>query len=225
MKIKLFKIISFLGLILLGQGCTGTQSSVNENASNPSVNEPPPLVVTPQSLINELNAMRANPRGYAQYLRQWLPYFQGNVLALPNQIRRQTSEGKNVVIETIQALDNHASLNALKTSSGLGKAATDHVRDQAKGATGHVGSDGSHVWDRADRYGKWNLEIGESIAYGRNDARGFILQLLVDDGVSDRGHRKTLLDGKWNLVGAATGSHARFNAMCVLVFATEYIEK
>jgi uncharacterized protein YkwD len=48
------------------------------------------------------------------------------------------------------------------------------------------------------------------------------LQLLVDDGVSDRGHRRNLLDPRWHYVGVACGSHYRYQTMCVLDFAVQF---
>ena len=47
----------------------------------------------------------------------------------------------------------------------------------------------------------------------------FLLQLLIDDGVEDRGHRRALLDPRFRVVGVATGSHSVFLRMCDIVLA------
>lgn len=218
----------FLGMgISFLLGACQLPVAMMESASMPA-HSTPARFVPPSShaLLEELRMLRINPVAYSQHLRAWLPYFQGNILALPNQVPKQTREGKRAVIEAIQVLDNQASLSTLTVSNGLSKAASDHVNDQAQtGAVGHSGADGSHIWDRADRYGKWNIEVGEAIAYGRNDARSFILQLLVDDGVPDRGHRKALLDARWKKVGASVGTHPVYTSMCVLTFAIQYTER
>lgn len=179
-----------------------------------------------QDVFEELNALRANPALYASYLEAWLPYFNGRLLSLPNQTPLQTQEGKGVVQEAIQYLKKQAPVPILKRHKGLDAAANDHAIEQAgTGATGHEGQDGGHAWDRTERYGTWSGEIGENIAYGNNDARGFILQWLVDDGVSNRGHRIALFEPSWNVVGVATGMHPKYQKMCVMVFTTHFEPK
>ena len=45
---------------------------------------------------------------------------------------------------------------------------------------------------------------------------------LIDDGVANRGHRKSLLDPRWRYVGIACGLHARYRTVCVMDFASSY---
>lgn len=70
------------------------------------------------------------------------------------------------------------------------KAAADHTKDMGfAGKTGHVGTDGSNVFFRIKRYGKWKGGCGENLAYGPKTGKGVLLNLLIDDGVPDRSHR------------------------------------
>jgi uncharacterized protein YkwD len=75
-----------------------------------------------------------------------------------------------------------------------------------------------------NRYGRWDVASGESITLGSNPARDVVLQLLIDDGVRDRGHRKTLLDRHYAVAGAACGPHREFQQICVIDFAARYSE-
>ena len=89
-------------------------------------------------------------------------------------------------------------------TAGLARAAADHVRDTGRrGLIGHTGSDGSDLTKRIARYGTWSGEIGEEISYGIHGAREVIVDLLIDDGVATRGHRKSLLNPRWRHVGIA----------------------
>jgi uncharacterized protein YkwD len=67
--------------------------------------------------------------------------------------------------------------------------------------------------------------LGENIHYGDTDPRWIVISLLIDDGVRNRGHRKTLLDKNFNLTGIAIGSHKVYNGMCVMNYATEFQDK
>jgi uncharacterized protein YkwD len=51
-----------------------------------------------------------------------------------------------------------------------------------------------------------------------------VLQLLIDDGVRNRGHRKTLLDRDYAVAGAACGPHREYQQICVIDFAASYSE-
>jgi len=68
------------------------------------------------------------------------------------------------------------------------------------------------------RYGRWSA-TGEAIAYGPDRAEDVILQLIVDDGVPDRGHRRILFNPAYALVGAACAPHPVWRTVCVLDFA------
>ena len=50
-------------------------------------------------------------------------------------------------------------------------------------------------------------------------AEDVILQLIVDDGVPDRGHRRILFNPAYTLVGAACAPHPVWREVCVLDFA------
>ncbi len=104
-------------------------------------------------------------------------------------------------------------------------AAKDHSNDQSKtGATGHTGSDNSDPFERMNRYGKWNITAGENIDYGSSNGLRIILQLLVDDGVSSRGHRKNILNNEFNISGVSINTHIKYRNMCVITYAGQYDE-
>ena len=100
----------------------------------------------------------------------------------------------------------------------------DHVKDTGpKGIIGHNGTDGSDVPKRISRYGKWIQSCGEIITYGRNTARDMIISFLVDDGVSDRGHRINLLNPRFKKVGIAVGPHKVYQTMLVIDLVEDII--
>jgi hypothetical protein len=52
-----------------------------------------------------------------------------------------------------------------------------------------------------------------------------ILQLITDDGVKTRGHRKNCFNENYKLVGISEGPHKQYGTLCVFDFAEEFTPK
>ena len=71
-------------------------------------------------------------------------------------------------------------------------------------------------------FGTWNA-VGENIYYGSNiEPRKMVIAFIIDDGVSNRGHRINIYDPRWTDVGFGWGSHPKYGVMCVTDFAKDY---
>ncbi len=174
----------------------------------------------------ELNRARTDPKQYAENLKELRKFYRGSMLELPGETRIMTREGVAAVDEAIDFLERARPIGPLKVSKGMSLAARDQVKDQAAtGEIGHDGSDGSSPGKRLNRYGSWAGSYGENISYGQNTARQIVMQLLIDDGVEGRGHRKNIFTPHFNIAGVACGKHARYRFMCVIDFAGAYTEK
>lgn len=170
-------------------------------------------------IVAELNAARTDPAAYARKARALRARFNGDRIERPGEVDLLTREGPAAVDEAIAFLERQAPLPALRDSPGLARAAADHGAEQARtGGVGHDGADGSSAGDRMRRQGRWTA-TGEAIAYGPDGAEEVILQLIVDDGVPDRGHRGILFNPAYTLVGAACAPHPVWRTVCVLDFA------
>jgi uncharacterized protein YkwD len=80
-------------------------------------------------LLDEVNAMRANPAAYAEHLEARLRHYDGKLLRLPKQVPRRTMEGATAVREAIRALRAAKPAPELKHEPLLSRAASDHVRE------------------------------------------------------------------------------------------------
>jgi uncharacterized protein YkwD len=88
-----------------------------------------------------------------------------------------------------------------------------------RGIVGHTGSDGSSALVRIQRRDKTLHAVAETISYGKNEARRIIESLVVDDGVSSRGHRKIILTPEYDMVGPSIGTHKGYRNVCVIDYA------
>src|SRR5690348_2938357 len=88
------------------------------------------LPVLPQALVQELNAIRANPAAYADTkLEARRAYYRGKLLQLPGQTPYRTEEGVQALDEAIKALKSTSPLTLVKDSPALQNTAASHVKD------------------------------------------------------------------------------------------------
>jgi uncharacterized protein YkwD len=177
-----------------------------------------------RGIFDEVDQLRSNPTAWADVLKAERPWFPGRAPAIPDEDALSTDGAVRTLEEAIAAVEAlRSALPRVEFSPSLSRAASDHVRDTgSRGLTGHRGADGSILSQRIERYGKWSGHIAENIVYGLSGARDAIFEQLLDFGIVDRGHRRTLLNPVWRYVGIACGPHTLYRTMCVLDFASDY---
>ncbi|KAJ9462376.1 hypothetical protein DIPPA_06571 [Diplonema papillatum] len=171
----------------------------------------------------ELNWLRTDPRRYAKKVEKIAGHISrsGTRLVLPGYTDIALKEGRSAYAEAVHFLKKQKPLPAYKgVPRSLHLAARDHARDQRKhGFQGHKGSDGSTLVDRLARRGVANKNCAENISYGMKTAEHIVIQLLVDDGVKDRGHRRNMFKPEYNHVGIACERHPHLHHLCVIDYA------
>ncbi|NDD29816.1 MAG: CAP domain-containing protein [Proteobacteria bacterium] len=176
------------------------------------------------AVIAELNLARTQPGQYAGFITATLESYHDNVRVAENGMQIRTKEGARAAQEAIAFLEKQRAVGPLDPCHGLYLAARDHMLDQSvTGATGHSGSDGSSPFDRIHRYGQAR-RMGENIAYGPESARDIVMQLIIDDGVADRGHRTNIYRAEYDAVGVAIGPHKNLRVICVMDFGLGFVE-
>lgn len=180
-----------------------------------------------RAVLGELNLARTRPSEYAQYVEEHKRNFRGPLFVLiDGRKTTRTVEGFKAVDEAIALLQSTTPVPALSASRSLTLAARDHVKDIGPRAmTGHAGADGSQPIDRIRRYGTPRTASGEVITFGSVSARSIVVQLIVDDGVPGRDHRKNIFEPDFRVAGIAIGPHRTYEQVCVIDFADQMNEK
>ncbi|MBU0824568.1 MAG: CAP domain-containing protein [Alphaproteobacteria bacterium] len=171
-------------------------------------------------VLAELNRFRSDPAGYTAVLRAYRDRFDDRLLLADDdsEIDIMTNEGVAAVDEAIRDLRRESPRARLQQSELLARAAADHVAVQSRsGAVGHY-TRGSGPGERMKARGGGPY-VNEVITYGHHSPAGVVHQLLIDDGVPDRGHRHSLLRPEHRYAGVACGPHRVHRTMCVTLMS------
>lgn len=176
-----------------------------------------PAQTLEDAVLDRINFARQYPQRYADELRHYRRYFDGRVKSLPGDpIGIVTQEGTDAVDEAIAFLDRQAPLPPLDRGTVLALTADDFARVQGeRGARGHIDPAGASPGERVRRHGG-DIYVGEGIAYGIADPDEMVRQMIVDDGVPNRGHRVLLFDPQFRFAGVGCHLHRVWDHICVV---------
>lgn len=179
-----------------------------------------------KDFLNELNKVRLNPQSIIPSLEKLLTQFNGNILKRQGEVPLQTNEGPSAVKEAISFLKKTSPLSEFKLNPQLSLASKSHVNDIGpKGITDHYGSDGSDPYRRMEKFCKFKGEGGENIDFGSKTGLDSLLSFLIDDGVTDRGHRRNILNPNYKTIGLSVGYHSEFETVLVIDFVEEIYDE
>lgn len=156
------------------------------------------------AVLAELNYARAHPADYAREMRR--------------EPGGYANDDRAAFAEAVDFLEQQPALAPLKDDRRIATAAREHAQSQsASGAVGHGAPGG--LGRRLRENGVWAGLSAENIAYGSRTATDVVRQLIVDSGVPNRGHRKNIFSGGYQLAGVACGPHPTYDVVCVIDFA------
>ena len=173
-----------------------------------------------KEILQGTNHLRTDPKSFIPKLEATMKQFKGTILSKPMEYAVQTVEGKDAFIDAINFLKNQKPVPTLQYDERLSKSSRDHVADLGpKGLASHEGSDGKSVYDRIEKYCEWDRICSENIDLGGRTADDILVNLLVDDGVPDRGHRNIIFSNEIRFFGCMPGLHKDFGIITVINYA------
>ena len=129
---------------------------------------------------------------------------------------QDTVDYKDRYVSTlIDELEKLPKLPPLQWDPTLYESARIHATEMgASGKTGHA-----NFSKRMAAANKKFGVSGENCYYGESDALEIVMDLLIDEGVYDFGHRRNILDKEFSFVGVSIQPHKEFEYNCVQDFA------
>jgi uncharacterized protein YkwD len=213
--------------ITVAQKRAGSRSDASKSKASPAVPAPRSALILAreQQTIDEINLARANPSAYLKFLESFRQNYRGKEVHYPDGSTLVSNEGVTALDEAIAFVRTLKPLPPLELRAGMVLAAKDHVNDLVRGRSGHTGSDGSTLGDRLNRYGTWADSMGEDIVYQSRTAREDVISLIIDDGVSTRGHRKNIFKPTFHVIGIALSPPLKPAPICVITFAGDFNDR
>lgn len=190
-----------------------------------------------RSVLCVIADARTHPEVCIRRLQQKIGYLKGKEFHDPLQpgLVKVTKEGRVAIDDAVDALVSVGQQDCPECFmnepvQALSLSAEDHCLDIGpRGVVSHEGSDGSSAAERMSRYCNWAGACSECIWYGVLNvnlatlelAERIVDDLIIDDGVSSRGHRAAMLDKKYLCAGVSFCAHATFGHVVVIDFAAD----
>lgn len=173
-----------------------------------------------QGVINELNALRTNPKRYANKIYNYTKYFKGNVLRLPGASTGiTTEEGPKAYTEAGDFLGTQDRIEGLVPSKGLCGIAQDLLKQIQESDPNDLNVNMEEI---IAKHGHFYGNFSRAIDYGGESPEQVLANLIVCDGDASRGQRDSLLSTDFKRVGVANGEHSMYGHCCVIVYCTQF---
>jgi hypothetical protein len=154
-----------------------------------------------KEVIFYLNLVRLEPKLFSEtFLKRYL-----------DSSKTQNSYSRSLK----KTLEKTASMDALIPQKKLFQIAKPHaIKFGKEGKTGHADFP-QRIKNVASNYSGY---MGENCDYGEHSALQIVMELLIDDGIKDLGHRENILNPKYHYVGVSIQPHKRYVSSCVIDF-------
>lgn len=168
--------------------------------------------------VNYLNQTEKDVIYYTNLIRLSPKKFERTILS--KYLKENPEYSRSYSKSLIKELKNTSPKPLLSPTKTLYKFAKHHAQTTGKrGKVGHRSIRGKGFSKRSKPLLKTYEIVGENIHYGANDALEIVIDLLVDDGIKDKGHRENILFSEFIYCSVSLQPHKKYTYNCVIDFA------
>jgi uncharacterized protein YkwD len=129
-------------------------------------------------------------------------------------LKKNNTKQTRYVTSLIKDLKNTSGLEPMLPQKDLSDIAKGHaVVSGKKGTMGH-----QNFENRVKPVFKKYIGIGENCHYGYTDGLSIVMDLLIDEGIANLGHRKNILKPDFTNVGVSIQPHKTYRVNSVMIF-------
>lgn len=177
-----------------------------------------------KNILNELNLVRTDPKSFAAKIRNYEQYFKGNILRIPGQNGIKTNEGYAAFKEAAEFLEKQIPIGPLIFNTYL-NSISDEVFSIIEKSSDADAFNSINIDELISKYGSIAGQFSQAIDFGSNSAELIVINLIVDDGDSNRGNRSNILNPKFSIVGISSGKHKTYHYCTVIAYCRHFIPK
>lgn len=145
---------------------------------------------------------------------------------VPYYLDSTNTKTDSYVTSLISDLKKVKNFPLLQPAKDLYEEAKEHASDMGKtGKQGHNTSTGIPFTKRMSKLAEKYEGEGENCNYACSRGFDVMMDLMIDRGVSNFGHRKNILNEKYLFVGVSIQNHKKWNYNSVMDFGEKRIKK
>ena len=194
-KLCIFSLI--INLLVLG---IQTPRAIAQNSESRPTEANTTQTGLETAILLEINRVRTNPQGYAQWLEEQRQYYDGIWLKLPGEKPIRTNKGLEALEEAIAFLKTQQPLSPLSISEQSSALANTQLENFVTAN---------------------NIQ---NISYGRVTAKGIVMSLVVDELFPDRRRRNSLLNPDAENTAVVCQSDPSYAKVCAIAYADVAVE-
>ena len=204
------------------------QNEIDNNQTNKSPEtsqEPEKPLKEDKGIIEKPVLLPTKPMSTAKEIFEYQNIARQHPECIVDKLKELTQDpiqkhSSNTLKEVIYDMSVKKPLEPLEWSEELYLACKDHIENlRPKEMINDRGSNGSTIYERANKYGEFKKICGENIQFGGYEAKEIILSLIIDAKSSIKTHRRTLMEPKFTKGAVCSGPHAKYGVWTVFAYS------
>ena len=171
-------------------------------------------------LLEEINLLRTNPRGYANKILKMKNNFEGEILKTEDGVKIKTEEGAAAYEEAAQFLQNAEAVGHLKASKGLTRIAEELLENIQRTDADHL--DSIDMNQIVAKYGDYTGAFGRIMEFGGATPQQIVINIVVCDGDKSRAQRDNIMNKEYKVAGVAIGDHNVYRKCATFVACNSF---